>query len=95
MTYTQKTDGTLSATDLHYVEEETTGQVTSVTTSASGGSVTIIDDSTGQPKTFVADPNNGVQINARAFNGVSVGDHLDISYHQSAAQLVADTVTLQ
>jgi hypothetical protein len=37
MTYTPNSDGTLSATDLHYVEEETTGQVTSVTTSANGG----------------------------------------------------------
>jgi hypothetical protein len=70
-------------------------EATSVTTSANGGGVTIIDDSTGRPKTFGADPNNGVQINAHAFNGVSVGDHLDICYHESAGQLVADTVTVQ
>jgi hypothetical protein len=94
VTYTQSA-ATLNATDVQYVEEATTGQVTSVTTSANGGSVTIIDDNTGQPTTFVADPNNGVQINSHAFNGVSVGDQLDICYHQSAGQLVADTVTVQ
>ncbi len=93
VTYTQS-GATLTATDVQYVEEETTGQVTSVSTSANGASVTIVDDNTGQPKTFVADPTNGVEINSHAFNGVSVGNQLDICYHQSAGQLVADTVTL-
>lgn len=95
VTYTQNSDGSLSATDVQYAEEETTGQVTAVTTSTNGGSVTILDDNTGQSETFVSDPSNGVQINAHAFNGVSVGDQLDICYHQSGGQLVADTVTVQ
>jgi Domain of unknown function (DUF5666) len=95
VTYTQNSDGTLSATDVQFVEEDSSGQVTSVTTTANGATLTITDDSTGQSETFNADPNNGVQINARAFNGVSVGDEVDVTYHQSAGRLVADTVTQQ
>lgn len=95
VTYTQNGDGTLNATDVQFVEEEANGTVTSVTTAANGGSLTIADDDTGQSETFNADPNNGVQINARAFNGVSVGDNVDVTYHQSAGQLVADTVSDQ
>jgi hypothetical protein len=94
VTYTQNSDGSLTATDVQYVEEETTGQVTSVTTSADGGSVTVVDDNTGQSETFLAG-SNGVQINSDAFNGVSVGDELDICYHESGGQLVADTVSVQ
>lgn len=94
VTYVQNSDGSFTATDVQYVEEESTGQVTSVTTSTNGGSVTIVDDNTGQPETFVANA-NGVQINSSTFNGVSVGDQLDICYHQSGGQLVADTVTIQ
>jgi hypothetical protein len=95
VTYTQASDGTLNATNVQFVEEDTSGQVTSVTTSVSGGSLTITDDNSGQSETFHADPVNGVQINAHAFSGVSVGDQIELSYHQSAGQLVADTVTEQ
>jgi hypothetical protein len=95
VTYTQSSDGTLNATNVQFVEEDTSGPVTSVTTSAHGGSLTITDDNNGQSETFHADPANGVQINAHAFNGVSVGDQIELSYHQSAGQLVADTVTEQ
>ena len=66
-----------------------------MTTSQNGGNVTITDDDTGNPDTFVADPSNGVQINSDAFNGVQVGDEIDVCYHVSAGQLVADTVTIQ
>jgi Domain of unknown function (DUF5666) len=95
VTYTQNSDGTLRATDVQFVEEDATGKVTSVTTTTNGGSLTIADDNTGQSDTFIADPNNGVQINARAFTGVSVGDQVDVTYHQSAGKQVADTVTEQ
>jgi hypothetical protein len=95
VTYTKADDGSLNATDIEFVEEDASGQVTAVTTSASGGSLTITDGDTGQSETFSADPSNGVQINARAFNGVSVGDQIDVTYHQSAGQLIADTVTDQ
>lgn len=95
VTYGQNADGSLSASDVEFVEEETTGTVTSVTTSADGGSLTITDDNTGQPDVFAADPANGVQINGRAFNGISVNDSVDITYHQSAGALIADTVSEQ
>lgn len=91
VTYTQNDDGSLTATDVQFVEEDTSGTVTAVTTNASGGSLTITDDNTGQSETFIPDP-NGVQINATAFTGVSVGDEVELTYHQSAGQLVADTV---
>jgi hypothetical protein len=93
VTYTQNSDGTLKATNVQFVEQDTSGQVTSVTTSVNGGSLTITDNNSGQSETFVADPHNGVQINAHAFNGVSVGDQIELTYHQSVGQLVADTVT--
>lgn len=93
VTYTQNSDGSLEATNVQYVEEGTSGTVTSV--SEDGTMLTITDDNTGLPDTFIADPSNGVQITAQAFNGVSVGDEIDVCYHQSAGQLVADTVTVQ
>jgi len=65
-----------------------------VTTSTTGGSLTITDAGTGQPDVFVAGP-GGVEIDGGAFNGVSVGDQVDVTYHQSAGQLVADTVSEQ
>jgi hypothetical protein len=93
VTYTQNSDGTLQATDVQFVEQDTSGRVTSVTTSVGGGSLTITDDNNAKSETFNADPQNGVHINAHAFNGVSVGDQIEVTYHQSAGQLVADTVS--
>lgn len=95
ISYTINPDGSLAASDVQFVEQETAGTVTSVTTSAAGGSLSITDASTGQPEAFNADPAHGVQINARAFNGISVGDSVDITYHQSGGGLVADTVSEQ
>lgn len=95
VTYTKAADGSLNATNIQFVEEDASGQVTTVTTSANGGSVTITNDHTGQAETFTADPSNGVQLISHAFNGVSVGDQIDVTYHQSAGQLVADTVIEQ
>jgi hypothetical protein len=94
VTYTQAADGSLDATDIQFVEQDATGTVTSVTTSTSGSSLTITDDSTGQPDVFVASP-DGIEIDAYAFNGVSLGDHVDVTYHTSAGQLVADAVSEQ
>jgi hypothetical protein len=54
----------------------------------------LTDDDSGQSETFVAEPNNGVQINARLQRRIG-GDHIDVCYHQSAGRLVADTVTEQ
>ena len=88
-------DGSLQATNISFVEEQESGTVTSVTTSTDGGSLTLQDDTSGSALTVEADPNNGVQINAYAFNGISVGDHVSLTYHQAAGQLIADTVSEQ
>jgi hypothetical protein len=88
VTYTQNSDGSLSATDVEYVEQDASGTVTSV----SSNSLTLTDSSTGQPATFIADPNNGLQLCTYAFDGVHVGDQVDVTYHQTAAGLVADSV---
>lgn len=95
VTYTKNSDGSLTATDVQFVEGTASGQVTSISSSANGGSLTITDDDNRQSETFSADPTNGVQINAHAFNGVSVGDQVALTYHQSSGHLVADTVTEQ
>ena len=86
-------DGSQQATNISFVEEQASGKVTSVTTSTNGGSLTLEDVSSGNPLTVTADPAHGVQINAHAFNGISVGDEVSITYHQSAGKLIADTVS--
>ena len=91
--YKQNADGSFTATDVNFVEEHVRGQVTAVNSNAT--SMTIINPESNQPMTFVADPNQGVRINARAFNGVVVGDIVGLSYHQSAGQLIADTVSVR
>jgi hypothetical protein len=88
VTYVQNTDGSLTATDVEYVEENSSGTVTAV----SATTMTITDGDTGQSETFVTDPNNGVEIDGSSFQGVSVGDQVDVTYHQSGGQLVADSV---
>ncbi len=89
VTYTQNTDGSLDASDVEYFEGDDTGVVTAVTAT----SLTITDDQTGQPDRFIADPSNGVQISGDTFTGVSIGDHVDVTFYTAAAGLVADTVT--
>jgi preprotein translocase subunit YajC len=81
VTYTGTGAG-LGASDVEYVEQDATGTVTAV----SDGSVTITDDAGGQPVTFTADPATGM------FDGAAAGDQVDVNYHQSGAQLVADSV---
>ena len=82
VTYADNGDGTYTADDVEWVEQDSTGTVTDV----SDGSMTITDDQTGQPVTFVADPSEGV------FDGVAVGDQVDVTYHQSGGQQVAESV---
>lgn len=95
VTSTTNPDGSLQAIDVNYVEEDATGPVTTVTTSANGSSLTVADTSSGSSVTVYADPSNGVQIDAYAFNGISVGDDVSVTYHQSAGHLIADTVSEQ
>lgn len=82
VTYYANGDGSFSADDVEYVEEDATGAVSAV----SDASLTLVDDATGQPDTFSGDPDLGL------FDGVSAGDHVDVTYHQSAAGMVADAV---
>jgi Domain of unknown function (DUF5666) len=82
VTYTDNGDGTYDASDVEYVEQDATGTVTAV----SDGSMTFIDSDSGQPVTVTADPAAGV------FDRVAVGDEVDVNYHQSGTQLVADEV---
>ena len=74
--------GSLSASDVEYVEADATGTVTAVDNT----SLTLTDSDTGQTETIVADPAEDM------FDGVSVGDGVVVTYHQSAGQLIADVV---
>jgi len=89
VTYTINPDGSFSATNVAFAEESTSGVVTTVTATT----LTVVDDNSGQPETFIADPSQGVQINAAAFTGLPVGDDVSLCYHVSAGQLIADSVT--
>lgn len=82
VSYHQNTAGSLSADDVEYVEQDATGVVSAV----GDASLTLVDDATGQPETFTADPDMGF------FDGVNPGDQVDVAYHQSAAGYVADAV---
>ncbi len=82
VTYSASTDGTLSAGDVEYLEQDVTGVVGAV----SDGSVTLTAQATGQPVMFTADPALGL------FTGVAPGDQVDVTYHQSAGGDVADAV---
>ena len=82
VSYADNGDGTLDAGDVEYVEQDVSGTVTAV----SDGSVTITPDGSDAPETFTADPGQGL------FDGVAVGDQVDINYHQSGGQSVVDSV---
>jgi hypothetical protein len=83
VSYVQSPDGSLSADDVEYVEQDATGVVSTV----SDATVSVVGDVTGQPDTFSADPDMGL------FDGVAPGDEVDVTYHQSAAGPVADAVS--
>jgi hypothetical protein len=72
----------LQASDVEYVESDATGTVTAVDTS----SLTLTNSDTGQTQTIVADADEDM------FDGVTVGDGVVVTYHQSAGQLIADVV---
>ena len=82
VSYYQNPDGSLSADDVEYVEQDATGVVSTV----ADATLTLVDDATGQPDTFSADPAMGL------FDGVNPGDQVDVTYHQSATGNVADAV---
>ena len=74
--------GSFQASDVEYVEADATGTVTAVDTS----SLTLTNSDTGQTQTIVADADEDM------FDGVTVGDGVVVTYHQSAGQLIADVV---
>jgi hypothetical protein len=74
--------GSQTASDVEYVESDATGTVTAV----DNASLTLTNSDTGQTQTIVADPAEDM------FDGVSVGDGVVVTYHQSAGQLIADVV---
>jgi Domain of unknown function (DUF5666) len=82
VSYYANGDGSLRADDVEYVEQDATGVVSAV----SDGGLTLVDDVTGQPDMFSGDAGLGL------FDGVNPGDHVDVTYHQSATGLVADAV---
>ena len=82
VSYYENPDGSLTADDVEYVEQDATGVVNAV----GDTSLALVDDATGQTDTFSGDPDLGL------FDGVNPGDEVDVTYHQSAAGLVADAV---
>lgn len=82
VSYYANGDGSFSADDVEYVEQDATGVVSAVSVSG----ISLVDDATGQTDTFSGDPGLGL------FDGVNPGDHVDVTYHQSAAGPVADAV---
>jgi uncharacterized membrane protein YgcG len=82
VTYTQQADCSYVASDVEYNELDAVGTVTAVTS----GSLTILNQATAQPETFTADPSE------QMFQGVSVGDQVDVTYHLSNGQTVVDAV---
>lgn len=84
VSYAQAADGSLDASDVEYAEQDVSGTVSAVTSA----SLTLVDGS-GASHTFTGDPAQGV------FDGVSQGDQVDVTYHQSSGQAVADVVNDQ
>jgi hypothetical protein len=82
VSYYRNADGSLSADDVEYVEQDATGVVSTVSDSA----LSLLDNRTGQTDTFSADPEMGL------FDGIVPGDEVDVTYHQAAAGNVADAV---
>jgi hypothetical protein len=85
VTYSQNGYGSLSASDIQYVQQDVVGTVTAV----SVGSITITDVNTRQPDTITADPSQAV------FAAVAIGDQIDVTYHESSGQLIADAISDQ
>jgi hypothetical protein len=80
--YAQDADGSLSADDVEYVEQDLAGTVTAV----SDTSITVAAGNGGPSATVAADPDEGL------LSGVAVGDQVDVTYHQSASGSVADAL---
>ena len=82
VTYAADGSGTNVASDIEYVENDVTGTVSAV----SAGSITVVDGDTGKAVTFNADPAE------QLFDGVAVGDTVDVTSHQAGSLPVVDNV---
>jgi uncharacterized protein DUF5666 len=82
VSYAQNADGSESADDVEYAEQDVSGQVTAV----SGASITVAGQASEAPLTITADPGQGL------FDGILAGDEVEVTYHQSAGGPVADSV---
>jgi hypothetical protein len=82
VTYAAASGGAPQASDVEYVEDDVVGAVTAV----DGGSVTLTNADTGSPVTFTAD------VSEQMFQGVAVGDQIDVTFHVAGGQQVVDNV---
>jgi Domain of unknown function (DUF5666) len=82
VTYAPNADGSLSADDVEYVEQDVSGTVAAV----SDGRITVVGSEGGPSVTIAADPAAGL------LGGVAVGDQVDVTYHQSASGPLADSL---
>lgn len=82
VTYAADSSGANAASDIEYVESDATGVVTAV----GAGTISFTDGQTGATDGFTADPSQ------QLFDGVTVGDQVDVTYHQSSGQPVVDNV---
>jgi hypothetical protein len=83
VSYLQDSGGNLVASDLNADDHDAVGRVTAV----SAGSLTIINTQTGHITTFTDDPSNGT------FDGVSVGENVDVAFYYSNGNVVVDYIT--
>ena len=83
VTYALDADGvTLDASDIEYIETDSLGLVTAV----SADSLTVTDEISGQADVFAADPSE------QLFEGIAVGDLVDVTFHETTGQQVVDNV---
>jgi hypothetical protein len=88
VTYSTNDQGGLDASDVQYVENSASGTVTLV----SQDSMTITESSSGNSATFVAGGGFEEDWGINPFDGVSVGDQVQVAYHVSSGHKVADLV---
>jgi hypothetical protein len=82
VTYSAESGGGREAEDVEYVENDAIGIVTLVSAAA----LTMTDETTGQPDRFAADPS------LLLFDGVLIGNEIDVSYHLNGDRMVVDGV---
>ena len=80
VTYGQLSNGKLDASDVEYNELDSLGNVSAV----SSTSLTITDQTTGQPDIFTDNTGDGM------FDGLTVGQQIDVTYHLNNGHPVVD-----